>query len=409
MADVGGDGAAGVPEVRPNDRVVIFDTTLRDGEQSPGASMTKEQKIAVALQLDVLGVDVIEAGFPAASPGDLEAVRAVARNVRHAEVAALARCVPGDIEAAARALEDAERPVLHVFLATSDIHLKHKLRLSRTEVVRQVAEMVAYARQLCPRVEFSAEDSTRSDWDYLACVCDTAVQSGASTINLPDTVGYAVPEEYAALFRYVRERVPGDAVVFSAHCHDDLGLATANTLAAIAAGARQVEVTINGLGERAGNAPLEEVVMALTTRCELFGSAPTAVNTRELVPASQLVARATGLHVQANKAIVGINAFAHEAGIHQDGVIKERTTYEIMRPADVGWGHSRVVLGKHSGRHGLAFRLAQLGVTLDRDALDEAYRHFVHLADRQKEVNDEHLRALVARVHPEAAAFSYGV
>jgi 2-isopropylmalate synthase len=381
--------------------VRIFDTTLRDGEQSPGASLTAEQKVEIARQLDRLGVDVIEAGFPIASPGDREAVTCVARVVQGAEVAALARCVRADIDAAGEALRAAEQPVLHVFLATSDIHLRHKLRLSRTEVIHQIADTVAYGRNLAARVEFSAEDATRSDRDYLARVCDVAVRAGATTINLPDTVGYSVPDEYAAMFRYVRERVTSRDVVFSAHCHDDLGLATANTLAAIGAGVRQVEVTINGLGERAGNAPLEEMVMALRVRGETLGLPGTRINTRELVPASVLVARCTGLAVQANKAVVGINAFAHEAGIHQDGVIKERTTYEIMLPEDVGWASTRLVLGKHSGRHGLAYRLAQLGYDLDRDALDVAYRRFVDLADRQKEVGDADLHTLAADIIPE--------
>ena len=383
--------------------VRIFDTTLRDGEQSPGASLTAEEKVEIARQLDRLGVDVIEAGFPIASPGDLEAVKRVARVVKGAEVAALARCVRADIDAAGEALHAAEQPVLHVFLATSDIHLRHKLRLSRTEVIHQIADTVAYGRNVAARVEFSAEDATRSDWDYLARVCDVAVQAGATTINLPDTVGYSVPDEYAAMFHYVRERVTGRDVVFSAHCHDDLGLATANTIAAIGAGVRQVEVTINGLGERAGNAPLEEVVMALRVRGEALGLPGTRINTRELVPASVLVAGYTGLAVQANKSVVGINAFAHEAGIHQDGVIKERTTYEIMLPADVGWETTRLVLGKHSGRHGLAFRLSQLGYDLDREALDAAYRRFVALADRQKEIRDPDLRALAADLVREPA------
>lgn len=394
MADVSDVSTPG----SPGDSIIIFDTTLRDGEQSPGAGMATEQKVELARQLDALGVDIIEAGFPASSPGDLQAVQQVARVIRHAETAALARCVRRDIEAAARALEAAERPVLHVFMATSDIHLKHKFRLSRTEVVHQVVEMVSYARQLCPRVEFSAEDATRSDWDYLACVCDAAVQAGADTINMPDTVGYSVPDEYAALFRYVRERIQNPATILSCHCHDDLGLATANTLAAVAAGARQVEVTINGLGERAGNAPLEEVVMALKTRGEAFGSASTRINTRALVPTSRMVTALTGLPVQVNKAVVGANAFAHEAGIHQDGFLKERTTYEIIHPEDVGWESTRLVLGKHSGRHGLAFRLAQLGFALDREALDDAYGTFVLLADQEKEVDDDDLRDLIAGV-----------
>jgi 2-isopropylmalate synthase len=361
--------------------------------------MTPDQKVHAAAQLDRLGVDVIEAGFPAASPGDAGAVLAVSRVTDRAEVAALARCVRPDIDAAMDALCEAQRPVLHVFIATSDIHLKHKLRKGRTEILDQVAENVQYAAGLGPRVEFSAEDATRSDWDFLACVCNVAVQAGATTINLPDTVGHAVPEEYAAMFRYVRDRISGAReVVFSAHCHDDLGLATANSLAAIAAGARQVEVTVNGIGERAGNAALEEVVMGLKTRADVFDGAATGVDTREILNASRLVSSLTGIPVQANKAIVGVNAFAHEAGIHQDGVIKERTTYEIMSPADVGWERSRLVLGKHSGRHGVAHRLGELGVELDPVLLDTVYARFVEVADGQKEVTDEQLRQIVTGV-----------
>ncbi|MGH2444342.1 MAG: 2-isopropylmalate synthase [Chloroflexota bacterium] len=389
MADVGG--------AVPRALVRVFDTTLRDGEQSPGASLTAQQKVELARQLDTLGVDVIEAGFPIASPGDLDAVKRVSRVVRNAEVAALARCVKGDIETAALALEGAKRPVLHIFMATSDIHLRHKLGMSRTEVVQRVAEMTSYARQFCARVEFSAEDATRSDWDYLACVCETAVRAGADTINLPDTVGYSVPEEISAFFTYVMDRVSGDAM-FSAHCHDDLGLATANTLSAIAAGARQIEVTMNGLGERAGNAPLEEVVMALKIRGESLSWPAIDIDSRLLVPTSQMVSAMTGLAVQANKSVVGINAFAHEAGIHQDGYLKERATYEIMNAADVGWQGSRLVLGKHSGRHGLAFRLAQLGFQLNREELDQAYLLFVEIADLQKRVEDDDLRAIIARL-----------
>jgi 2-isopropylmalate synthase len=379
-----------------DDVVRVFDTTLRDGEQSPGASLSISQKADVARQLDTLGVDIIEAGFPAASPADLEAVAEVGRVVRHTQVAALARCTRADIEAAARALQDAERPVLHVFIATSDIHLKHKLRRSRTEVMHVVTELVAYARELCPTVEFSAEDATRSDPDYLARICDVAVQAGATTINLPDTVGYSVPEEYAAMFRYVRDRVDSQGmIVFSAHCHDDLGLATANTLAAVQAGARQVEVTINGLGERAGNAPLEEVVMALRVRGEAINAPQTAISTQELLSTSRLVSELTGLPVQANKAVVGANAFAHEAGIHQDGFIKERTTYEIMRPSDVGWESSRIVLGRHSGRHGVAYRLDRLGFTFDHETFETIYEGYIRLADREREVTDAMLRDLV--------------
>ncbi|GAC1468017.1 MAG: hypothetical protein PVSMB7_15370 [Chloroflexota bacterium] len=377
-----------------DDVVRIFDTTLRDGEQSPGASMAPAQKVQVAQQLDRLGVDVIEAGFPAASPGDAESVSAVCRVVERAEVAALARCSRGDIETAARALEPARRPVIHVFVATSDIHLQHKLRLSRAEVLTRVAKMVELARSLCNRVEFSAEDATRTDRDFLVQVCDVAIQAGADTINLPDTVGYALPEEYSAMFREIRARVTGSEVVYSAHCHDDLGLATANTLAAIGAGARQVEVTVNGLGERAGNAPLEEVVMALRTRQHFFEGPRTTIHTPELVPTSRLVCGATGVQVQVNKAVVGRNAFAHEAGIHQDGVIKERTTYEIMSPADVGWESNRLVLGRHSGRHGVAFRLAQLGYVLDEQTLEQLYARFIVLADGCKEVDDDLLLGL---------------
>jgi 2-isopropylmalate synthase len=332
----------------------------------------------------------------------------VGRVVRHAQVAALARCTRGDIEAASRALDSAERPVLHVFIATSDIHLKHKLRRSRTEVMHLVAESVAYAREVCPTVEFSAEDATRSDPDYLARICDVAVQAGATTINLPDTVGYSVPEEYAAMFRYVRDRVDSHgSTVFSAHCHDDLGLATANSLAAIQAGARQVEVTINGLGERAGNAPLEEVVMALRVRGEAINAPQTAIKTQELLPTSRLVSELTGLPVQANKAVVGANAFAHEAGIHQDGFIKERTTYEIMMPSDVGWHSSRIVLGRHSGRHGVAYRLEQLGFTFERDTFETFFEGYIRLADREREVTDAMLRDLIAaRENPDDTSAS---
>lgn len=389
-----------------DDVVRVFDTTLRDGEQSPGASLTVSQKADVARQLDALGVDIIEAGFPAASPADLEAVLEVGRVIKDAQVAALARCTRTDIEAAARALQDAARPVLHVFIATSDIHLKHKLRRSRTEVMHAVAECVSYARELCPTVEFSAEDATRSDLDYLARICDVAVQAGATTINLPDTVGYSVPEEYAAMFRYVQDRVDFQGTtVFSAHCHDDLGLATANTLAAVQAGARQVEVTINGLGERAGNAPLEEVVMALRVRGEAINAPQTAIKTEELLSTSRLVSELTGLPVQANKAVVGANAFAHEAGIHQDGFIKERTTYEIMTPSDVGWNASRIVLGRHSGRHGVAYRLEQLGFSFDRETLETIYARYIRLADREREITDSMPQDL-AEGHPSLDGYS---
>ncbi|WP_052888517.1 2-isopropylmalate synthase [Thermogemmatispora carboxidivorans] len=375
----------------------VFDTTLRDGEQSPGATMTTEEKLQVAEQLVRLNVDIIEAGFPAASPGDLAAVKAIAQRVRghNVAVAGLARANSEDIDAAWEAVREADQPVIHVFLATSDIHLKYKLRITPEEALEQVKTMVAYARNLCPRVEFSAEDATRSDWDYLCRVFELAIKAGATTINVPDTVGYVMPHEYEMLFRYLREHVPGmDDVVLSAHCHDDLGLATANTLAAIRGGARQVEVTINGIGERAGNTAMEEVVMALRTRPDVF-QADTRINAHEFVAASQLVSRLTGIPVQPNKAIVGQNAFAHEAGIHQDGVLKNRLTYEIMTPQSVGWDDTRLVLGKHSGRHGLDARLRQLGYRLNAEQLKKAYARFIALADEKKYVTDDDLIYIV--------------
>lgn len=393
-------------EHRAVETVRIFDTTLRDGEQSPGASLSPEEKVDVARQLDGMGVDVIEAGFPAASPGDLRAVQDVARVTERAEVAALARCTRGDVDAALRGLAEAVSPVLHVFVATSDIHLRYKLQKTRAQVQAQIEEIVSYARGRVARIEFSAEDATRSDWDFLVQVCQTAIEAGATTINLPDTVGYTVPDEYAQLFSYVRERCGGAEIVLSAHCHNDLGLATANSLAAIEAGARQVEVTVNGLGERAGNAALEEVVMALTTRAGRFGGVRTNIATQNLVPVSRLVSGLTGLEVQVNKAIVGANAFAHEAGIHQDGVIKERSTYEIMKPTDVGWEDSQLVLGKHSGRHGVSHRLSQLGFRFDGPDLDTVYTRFLELADRVKRVDDEQLRGIAVGVLATAGAVS---
>ncbi|MBA2393583.1 MAG: 2-isopropylmalate synthase [Ktedonobacteraceae bacterium] len=381
----------GDPEV-----VKFFDTTLRDGEQSPGATMTLAEKIQVADQLVRLNVDIIEAGFPAASPGDLASVKEIAQRLRGVAVAGLARANPTDIEAAWEALREAEQPVIHVFLATSDIHLRHKLKMSNEEALQQVKAMVTYARQFCPIVEFSAEDATRSDRDYLCRIVEAAIKAGATTINIPDTVGYTLPHEYEALFYYLRERVPGiENVTLSAHCHDDLGMATANTLAAIKAGARQVEVTINGLGERAGNTAIEEVVMALHTRPESFGNVDTRIHTQELLATSQLVSRVTSIPVQPNKAVVGANAFAHEAGIHQDGMLKNRLTYEIMTPQSVGWGDTRLILGKHSGRHGLDARLRELGHKLDAEQLKSAYRRFVVMADQKKNVSDSDLIYIV--------------
>jgi 2-isopropylmalate synthase len=356
--------------------------------------MTVEEKIQVAEQLVRLNVDIIEAGFPAASPGDLEAVKEIAQRTKGhgVAIAGLARASTSDIDAAWEAVRDADQPVIHVFLATSGIHLTHKLNLGYEEARERVKVMVAYARNLCPTVEFSAEDATRSDWDYLCRVFETAIKSGATTINIPDTVGYAMPHEYQALFCYLRERVPGiEDIVMSAHCHNDLGMATANTLAAIKAGARQIEVTINGLGERAGNTAMEEVVMALRTRPDCFGNVDSRINAHEFVAASQLVSHHTAIPVQPNKAVVGANAFSHEAGIHQDGMLKNRMTYEIMTPQSVGWTDTKLVLGKHSGRHGLDARLRQLGYKLDAGQLKVAYRRFVALADEKKHITDADL------------------
>src|SRR5690349_19500606 len=376
--------------------VKIFDTTLRDGEQSPGATMTEEEKLQVAEQLVRLNVDIIEAGFPAASPGDLNAIQEIARRTRGVAIAGLACAYVGDIDAAWEAVRGAEQPIIHVFLATSDIHLKYKFRISREEALEQVRSMVAYARNLCPAIEFSAEDATRSDWDYLCRVFETAIKSGATTINVPDTVGYTTPYEYEALFRYLRERIPGiEDVVMSAHCHNDLGMATANTLAAIKGGARQVEVTINGLGERAGNTAMEEVVMALRTRPDFYRNIDTRINTHEFLATSQLISQITGIPVQPNKAVVGANAFAHEAGIHQDGMLKNRMTYEIMTPQSVGWTDTELVLGKHSGKHGLDARLRQLGHKLDAEQLKVAYRRFVVMADQKKHLTDADLLYIV--------------
>jgi 2-isopropylmalate synthase len=376
--------------------VKIFDTTLRDGEQSPGAMMTTEEKLLVAEQLVRLNVDIIEAGFPAASYSDLLAVKEVARRLRGVAVAGLARAQISDIDAAWEAVREAEQPVIHVILATSDIYLLHRLRSSREEALQRLKTTITYARKLCSTVEFSAEDATGSDWEYLCRACETAIKAGATTINLPDTVGYAVPQEYEALFRYLREHVPGiEDVTLSAHCHDDLGMATANTLAAIRGGARQVEVTVNGLGERAGNAAMEEVVMALRTRSAAFGNVDTRINTHELLATSQLVSRFTGMPVQPNKAIIGANAFASEAGILQDGRLRNRLKYEMMTPQAVGWTETRRVLGKHTGRHVLDARLRKLGHRLNAEQLKVAYNRFVVLANQKKQITDADLIFIV--------------
>ncbi|HEX2140059.1 MAG TPA: 2-isopropylmalate synthase [Woeseiaceae bacterium] len=378
-----------------SDRVRIFDTTLRDGEQSPGCSMTRAQKLTMSRALAELGVDTLEAGFAAASPDDFAAVQAIARSVRGSGVAALARCHRHDIERAAAALEGAEAPRIHVFIATSDLHLAAKLRKSRAEVLDAAGEAVALARRYVDDVEFSAEDASRSDPDYLAEVFSAAVEAGASTLNVPDTVGYAVPAEYAALFAHLRATVRGiERAVLSCHCHDDLGLAVANSLAAIENGARQVECTVNGIGERAGNAALEEIVMALRTRAGHYGVG-TRIRTERLYPVSRRLVTLTGSVVARNKAIIGENAFAHESGIHQHGMLRNRETYEIMAPEDVGVPQSQLVLGKHSGRAALAGRLKGLGFVLDEASLNQVFARFKALADRKKEVFDADLEAIV--------------
>ncbi len=377
-------------------KIIIFDTTLRDGEQSPGASMNVQEKIAVAKQLEKLGVDVIEAGFAAASPGDLEAIREITKNVKNPIIASLARAVKKDIEAAAEALKNAERKRIHTFIATSPIHVEKKLGMSYEAVKEAAVEAVKYARNFCDDVEFSAEDATRSDWDYLCEIFEETIKAGATTINIPDTVGYTTPQEYYELIKYIMNKVPNiDKAVVSVHCHDDLGMAVANSLSAVLAGANQVECTINGIGERAGNAALEEIVMALKVRSDFYKDCYTDVNTKEIYATSRLVSRLTGIKVPRNKAIVGQNAFAHEAGIHQDGVIKEKSTYEIMKPEDVGIETSKLVLGKHSGRHGLEERLKELGYTLTKEQIDEIFEEFKKLADKKKEIYDEDLRALI--------------
>ncbi|HLI30362.1 MAG TPA: 2-isopropylmalate synthase [Terriglobia bacterium] len=378
------------------EQVFIFDTTLRDGEQSPGCSMNLEEKLEMARQLDRLGVDVLEAGFPIASEGDFEAVRAIAAEVQRPIIAALARASQLDIDRAWKALEGAARPRIHTFLATSDIHLKYKLRKSREEVLKQISWAVGHAKSLCNDVEFSPEDAGRTDRNYLIECCHAAVEAGATVLNLPDTVGYCIEPEYEQLFADVKAKVPGmDRVILSTHTHDDLGLAVANTIAGIRGGARQVECTINGIGERAGNAALEEIVMAIQVRHDVL-PVYTQVHAEELYPSSQLLARVTGASVQRNKAIVGRNAFAHEAGIHQDGVLKNAITYEIMQPQTVGMPSNQIVLGKHSGRHALAKRYEEMGYQLTKPELDRAYQAFCQVADRKKQVYDEDLIGIIS-------------
>src|SRR6266699_1649306 len=383
--------------------VKIFDTTLRDGEQSPGCSMNLGEKVRLARKLQSLGVDVIEAGFPIASDGDFAAVKAVATECRDVTVAALCRTAEADVRRAAEALRDASRPRIHTFVATSDIHLEYKLKKTRAEVIEMTRQAVRLAREFADEIEFSAEDATRSDVDYLCEVFSVAVEAGASILNVPDTVGYTLPNEFSQLVRTVRERVVGDRkdITISVHCHNDLGLAVANSLAAIEAGARQIECTINGIGERAGNASLEEIVMAMRVRPDHY-SYDTGIVGEHLYPASQMLSEITGVPVQPNKAIIGRNAFAHEAGIHQDGMLKNPLTYEIMTPQSVGVPDSRLVLGKHSGRHALGLRCEQLGYQFDRRELDEVYRRFVILADKIKHVANHHLLDLIREAHGTA-------
>ena len=386
-----------------NTKLIIFDTTLRDGEQCPGASMTQAEKLRIARALELMRVDVIEAGFPAASPGDAAAVAAVAEQTKESTVCALSRANPQDIDASAEALKPAARKRIHTFIATSALHMEKKLCMTPDEVLASVESSVKQARNYTDDVEFSAEDAGRSDPDFLCRVFECAIAAGAGTINVPDTVGYTVPEQFAGLVRQLFERVPNiDKAVVSVHCHDDLGLAVANSLAAVLVGARQVECTINGIGERAGNASLEEIVMAVRTRRDYF-PCDSAIETTHLVPTSKLVSNITGFAVQPNKAIVGANAFAHEAGIHQAGVLKARETYEIMEAADVGWHRNHLVLGKHSGRAAFKARLKDLGFEFSsQEELDEAFARFKELADRKHEVFDEDLQALITQLHDDS-------
>ncbi|MFH0908625.1 MAG: 2-isopropylmalate synthase [bacterium] len=379
------------------DRVVIFDTTLRDGEQCPGATMNIHEKLEVARQLARLNVNIIEAGFPIASPGDFESVRAIAEQIRGPRIAGLARCLNKDIERAAEAVAPAgKRARIHVFLATSAIHRQFKLKKAKSEIIKQAVTAVTYAKRFCDDIEFSPEDASRTEPDFLADVVRATIDAGATTVNIPDTVGYAIPSEFGALIGYLHEHVRGiEDITLHVHCHNDLGLAVANSLAAIQNGARGVECTINGIGERAGNCSLEEIVMAIRTRSASLGGVYTNIDARELVRSSRLVSRMTGLVVQRNKAIVGANAFAHEAGIHQDGILKERTTYEIMLPEDVGWSGTDLVLGKHSGRHAFGNHLARMGFHITPAQLETAYAKFKELADKKKVIYDDDLVAIM--------------
>ncbi|MSQ70731.1 MAG: 2-isopropylmalate synthase [Betaproteobacteria bacterium] len=391
------------------DRLIIFDTTMRDGEQSPGASMTREEKLRIARQLERMGVDVIEAGFAASSRGDFEAVHSVAGIVRESIVCSLARANDRDISRAAEAIKPARRGRIHTFIATSPIHMQKKLRMTPEQVMTEAANAVRYARNFTDDVEFSPEDAGRSEVDFLCRVLETVIREGVRTVNIPDTVGYTMPEQFGALIRTLRERVPNsDKVVWSVHCHNDLGLAVANSLAAVMNGARQVECTVNGLGERAGNAALEEIVMAVRTRQDVF-PCDSGLDATQIVTASRLVSGITGFPVQPNKAIVGANAFAHEAGIHQDGVLKSRETYEIMRAEDVGWATNKLVLGKHSGRTAFKQRMKELGIELEsEEAYNVAFQRFKELADKKHDIFDEDLHALVSdQAHAMEEADNY--
>ena len=379
------------------DHLIIFDTTLRDGEQSPGASMTQEEKVRIARQLERMHVDIIEAGFPAASNGDFKAVKAVADTIKDSTVCGLARAIKGDIDRAGEALKNANSARIHTFIATSPVHMEKKLRMSPDQVFEQAVKAVKWAREYTDNVEFSPEDAGRSNIDFLCRILEAVIEAGATTLNIPDTVGYTMPEQFGKLVQTLRKRIPNsDKAIFSVHCHNDLGLAVANSLSAVMNGARQVECTINGLGERAGNASLEEIVMAVRTRQDLF-PCETLINATQIVPASKLVSGITGFPVQPNKAIVGANAFAHEAGIHQDGVLKHRETYEIMRAEDVGWGANKLSLGKHSGRNAFRNRLAELGIELEsEEILNATFIRFKELADKKHDIFDEDLHALVS-------------
>jgi len=384
-------------ELTMKDHLIIFDTTLRDGEQSPGASMTKEEKVRIAKQLERMKVDIIEAGFPAASNGDFESVKAVASAIKDSTVCGLARALERDIDRAGEAIQSAASGRIHTFLATSPIHMEKKLRMTPDQVVEQAVKAVHWARKWTDNVEFSPEDAGRSELDFLCRVLEAVIAAGATTVNIPDTVGYNMPQQFGELIRNLRERVPNsDKAVFSVHCHNDLGLAVANSLSAVFNGARQVECTINGLGERAGNAALEEVVMTVRTRQDVF-TCDTRIDTTQIVSASRLVSGITGFAVQPNKAIVGANAFAHESGIHQDGVLKHRQTYEIMRAEDVGWSANKMVLGKHSGRNAFRTRLQEIGIELEsEEAVNAAFARFKELADKKHEIFDDDLQALVS-------------